>query len=91
MGIAATMGATIRDHDSLCRGNGKLTQEQAKIKYLKEENKHLKMEKDMLYQFLFLTSYCVAFLIFSSGVKTPRNSQLLLVISPLIDAIKAYS
>ena len=45
--------------------------------------------RGLLYQFLFLTSYCVAFLIFRSGVETPRNSQLLLVISPLIRSHKS--
>ena len=36
------------DSGQAFRGNGKLTPEQAKIRRLKEENKRLKMEKDVL-------------------------------------------
>jgi len=38
----------VYDSDQVFRGNGKLTQEQAEIRRLKEENKRLKMEKDVL-------------------------------------------
>jgi transposase len=36
------------DSGQAFRGNGKLTPEQAEIRRLKEENKRLKMEKDVL-------------------------------------------
>ena len=36
------------DDGHLFRGNGKLTQEQAEIRCLKEENKRLKIEKEIL-------------------------------------------
>ena len=38
----------VDDSDQAFRGNGKLTPEQAEIRRLKEENKRLKMEKDVL-------------------------------------------
>ena len=37
-----------RDDGQAFRGNGKLTAEQAEVKRLKEENRRLKMEKDIL-------------------------------------------
>ena len=36
------------DDGQAFRGNGKLTQEQAEIRHLKEDNRRLKMEKDIL-------------------------------------------
>ena len=36
------------DEGQAFRGNGKLTPEQAEIRQLKEENRRLKMEKDIL-------------------------------------------
>lgn len=53
LGINATMlGRWVKEHESddsqAFRGNGKLTPEQAEIRQLKEENRRLKMEKDIL-------------------------------------------
>ena len=53
LGINSTMlGRWVTEHQSgdgqTFRGNGKLTPEQAEIRQLKEENRRLKMEKDIL-------------------------------------------
>lgn len=53
LGINANMlGRWIKEHeaadDLAFRGNGKLTPEQAEIRRLREENRRLKMEKDIL-------------------------------------------
>lgn len=53
LGIKANMlGRWINEHQQddghAFRGNGKLTPEQAEIRRLKEENRRLKMEKDIL-------------------------------------------
>jgi len=46
------LGRWIREHSvgdgQAFRGNGKLTPEQAEIRRLREENRRLKMEKDIL-------------------------------------------
>jgi transposase len=53
LGINTNMlGRWIREHqsddDKAFRGNGKLTPEQLEIRRLKEENRQLKMEKEIL-------------------------------------------
>ena len=53
LGINANMlGRWIKQHESddgqAFRGNGKLTAEQVEIRRLREENKRLKMEKEIL-------------------------------------------
>jgi transposase len=54
LGINSTMlGRWVKEHQrssdgQAFRGNGKLTPEQAEIRQLKEENRRLKMEKDIL-------------------------------------------
>jgi transposase len=53
LGIQANMlGRWVKEQqagdDQAFRGNGKLTPEQAEIRQLKEENRRLKMEKDIL-------------------------------------------
>ena len=54
LGINYTMlGRWVKEHQQsgdgqAFRGNGKLTPEQAEIRQLKEENRRLKMEKDIL-------------------------------------------
>ena len=54
LGINSTMlGRWIKKHQRASdgqafRGNGKLTPEQAEIRQLREENRRLKMEKDIL-------------------------------------------
>lgn len=53
LGIQANMlGRWVKeqqaDNGQAFRGNGKLTPEQAEIRQLKEENRRLKMEKDIL-------------------------------------------
>lgn len=53
LGINAVMlGRWVKEHQSddshAFRGNGKLTPEQAEIRKLKEENRRLRMEKDIL-------------------------------------------
>jgi transposase len=53
LGIQANMlGRWVKeqqaDNGQAFRGNGKLTPEQAEIRRLKEENRRLKMEKDIL-------------------------------------------
>lgn len=49
---ANMLGRWIKEHESAdgqaFRGNGKLTPEQAEIRRLREENRRLKMEKDIL-------------------------------------------
>ena len=42
------------DENQAFRGNGKLTAEQLEIRQLKEENRRLKMEKEILLSFLSL-------------------------------------
>ena len=46
------LGRWIKEHESVdgqaFRGNGKLTAEQLEIRQLREENRRLKMEKDIL-------------------------------------------
>ena len=46
------LGSWIKEHESVdgqaFRGNGKLTAEQSEIRHLREENRRLKMEKDIL-------------------------------------------
>jgi transposase len=54
LGINATMlGRWVKEHQrssdgQAFRGNGKLTPEQAEIRQLKDENRRLKMEKEIL-------------------------------------------
>jgi len=53
LGIRANMlGRWIKEHESgdgqAFRGNGKLTPEQAELRQLREENRRLKMEKEIL-------------------------------------------
>jgi len=53
LGINANMlGRWIKEHEAAdglaFRGNGKLTPEQAEIRRLRDENRRLKMEKDIL-------------------------------------------
>ena len=53
LGINSTMlGRWVTEHQSgdgqAFRGNGKLTPEQAEIRLLRDENRRLKMEKDIL-------------------------------------------
>jgi transposase len=49
---ANMLGRWIKEHEAAdgqaFRGNGKLTPEQAEIRRLREENRRLKMEKDIL-------------------------------------------
>jgi transposase len=49
---AVMLGRWVKEHQSddshAFRGNGKLTPEQAEIRKLKEENRRLRMEKDIL-------------------------------------------
>ena len=50
--LPSLIGRWIREHEKedgqAFRGNGKLTPEQLEIRQLKEENKRLKMEKEIL-------------------------------------------
>jgi transposase len=47
-----TLGRWVREYDdsdqAAFRGNGKLTEEQAELRRLREENRRLKMERDIL-------------------------------------------